>query len=39
MAGGHSHGYGVRLSALQDAIEDGLPLHLCDSVLEGSKAV
>lgn len=39
MTAGHGDAHGVPLPALQDAIEHGLPLHLCDGVSECVKAV
>ena len=39
MTAGHSDAHGVPLPALQDAIDHGLPLYLCDGVPEYIKAV
>lgn len=39
MTAGHGDAHGIPLPALQDAIEHGLPLHLCDGIPECIKAV
>ena len=39
MTAGHGDAHGIPLPALRDAIEHGLPLHLCDGVPECIKAV
>ena len=39
MTGGHADASSVPLPALQDAIEHGLPLHLCDGMPDCVKAV
>ena len=39
MTAGHGDAHGVPLPALQDAIDHGLPLYLCDGVPECIKAV
>ena len=39
MTAGHGDAHGIPLPALQDAIDHGLPLHLCDGVPDCIKAV
>ena len=39
MTAGHGDAHGVPLPALQDAIDHGLPLHLCDGAADCLKAV